>query len=51
MGQGRGVYRALVGKYEGKRTLGNTGIDGRIILRRIFKNLDVGYGLDRAGSG
>jgi len=26
-------------------------VDGRIILRRIFRTWDVGYGLDRAGSG
>ena len=26
------------------------GVDGRIILRWIFRKWDVGYGLDRAGS-
>ena len=26
-------------------------VDGRIILRWIFSKLDVGYVLDRAGSG
>jgi hypothetical protein len=31
--------------------LGNLGLDGRIILRSIFRKLDVGHGLDRAGSG
>jgi hypothetical protein len=31
--------------------LGDPGIDGRIILRGIFRKWDVGYGLDRAGSG
>jgi len=31
--------------------LGNSGVDGRIILRWTFRKLDVGYGLDRAGSG
>ena len=31
--------------------LGDPGVDGRIILRRIFRKCDVGYGLDRAGSG
>jgi hypothetical protein len=43
----------LVGKLEGKRIdhLGDPGLDGRIILSWIFRNWDVGYGLDRAGSG
>jgi hypothetical protein len=41
MGKGRGVYRVLVGKPEGKRPLGDTGVDGRIILRRIFRRWDV----------
>jgi hypothetical protein len=27
------------------------GVDGRIILRWIFRKWDVGHGLDRAGSG
>ena len=31
--------------------LGDPGVDGRIILRWIFRKWDVGYGLDRAGSG
>jgi hypothetical protein len=30
---------------------GDPGLGGRIILRRIFRKWDVGYGLDRAGSG
>jgi hypothetical protein len=42
MGEGRGVYRVLVGKPEGKKPLGNPGLDGRIILRRIFRKWDVG---------
>jgi len=31
MGERRGVYRALVGKPEGKRPLGNPGVDARLI--------------------
>jgi hypothetical protein len=31
--------------------LGDPGEDERIILRWIFRKLDVGYGVDRAGSG
>jgi hypothetical protein len=37
------------GKLEGKRPPGNPGVDGRRILRWIFRMW--GYGLDRAGSG
>ena len=31
--------------------LRSTGVNGRIILRWIFRKWDVGYGLDGAGSG
>jgi hypothetical protein len=31
--------------------LGDPGLDERIILRWIFRKWDVGYGVDRAGSG
>jgi hypothetical protein len=37
MGERRGVYRVLVGKPEGKRPLGRTGVDGSMILRWIFR--------------
>jgi hypothetical protein len=54
-GEERGVYRVLVGKPEGKRPWGDTGLDGRIILRRIFRKWDVGVwtGLSwlRVGTG
>ena len=34
-GEGKGVYRVLVGKPEGKDCWGDPGIDGRMILRWI----------------
>jgi len=37
MGERRGVYRVLMGKSEGKRTLGRPRLDGRIILRWISR--------------
>jgi hypothetical protein len=46
VGEGRGVYRALVGKPEGKKHLVVPGVDGRIILRRICRKWGVEYGLD-----
>jgi hypothetical protein len=36
------MYRVLVGKPEGKRHWGDPGVDGRIILKRIFRKWDVG---------
>jgi hypothetical protein len=49
MKKNRCVYRVLVGKPEGKKPLGRPGLNGRIVLRWIFRKWDVGYGLDRAG--
>jgi hypothetical protein len=42
-GEGRGVYRVLVGKPEGKKRdhWGELGLDGRITLRLIFRKWDV----------
>jgi hypothetical protein len=37
MGKGRGVDRVLVGKPEERDHWGDPGVDGRIILRRIFR--------------
>jgi len=55
MGEDRGVHRVLVGKPEGKRPLGDQDVDGRIILRWIFRKLEgvVGTGWNwlRIGTG
>jgi hypothetical protein len=51
MGKGRNVYRVSVEKTEGKNYLGDPGVDGKIILRCIFRKWYVGYGLNRAVSG
>jgi PAS domain-containing protein len=48
MGEGRVVYRVLVGKPEGKRPLGRPRRNGRIVLGWIFKKWDVGV---RTGLG
>ena len=42
MGEGKGVYRVLVGKPERKTPLGKPGVDGRIILRWILRKWGVG---------
>jgi len=41
MGERSDVYRVLVGKPEGKNHVGEPGLDGRIILRWIFRKWDV----------
>ena len=42
MGERRSVYRVMVGKPERKRHLEKSGVEGRIILRWIFRKWDVG---------
>jgi len=41
MGERRSVYRALVGKREGKNHLEDPGVDGRVILRKFFRKWNV----------
>ena len=41
MGEGRGVFRVLVGNPVGKRPLGDPGLDLRIILKWIFRKVNV----------
>jgi hypothetical protein len=42
MGEGRGVYRVLVGKPEGKRPLGRPRCIWEDNIRWIFRKWDVG---------
>ena len=49
-GEKRGVYRVLVGRPEGKRPLEDSGVEGKIILRWIFRNWMWG-GKRMAGGG
>jgi len=42
MGKRRGVYGVLLGKHEGMDHFEDPGVDGRIILRWMFRKWDVG---------
>jgi hypothetical protein len=42
MVEGRGVCRVLVGKPGGRDYCGEPGIDGRLVLRWIFRKWNVG---------
>ena len=48
MEEGRGVHKVLVGKPEGKRPLGDEDIDGRIILRWIYRKWEGVVGTGRS---
>jgi hypothetical protein len=50
-GERRGEYRVLVGKLEGKRTLGRPRRIRRIILRRIVRRVWTGSSWLRTGTG
>jgi hypothetical protein len=41
-GEGRGVYRVLVGNPRKRNHWGDLSVDGKIILRQIFRRWDVG---------
>ena len=55
MGEGKGVHRVLVGKPEGKSHWGDKDVDGRIILRWIFRKWErvegTGWSWLRIGTG
>jgi hypothetical protein len=44
MGEERGVHRVLVGKPDGKRPLGGPRRNGRILLRWMFRKLEMVVG-------
>jgi hypothetical protein len=50
-GEGRNVYRVLVGKPEGKDHSKDQGVDGRMGLEWTFVRLVGGCGVDSPGSG
>jgi hypothetical protein len=55
MGEERGVHRVLVGNPEGNRPWGDPDVDGRIILRWMFRKLEgvvgTGWSWRRIGTG
>jgi len=51
MEERRGVYRVFWGNLRERDHLGDPDVDGRMILRWIFRSGMWGYGMDRAGSG
>jgi len=51
MGEGTGVQRFLVGNLRERDHWGDPDVDGRIILRWIFRKWEWLRGLDGVGSG
>jgi hypothetical protein len=52
MGEGKGVYRVLVGKPEGKRPFGTSRRRCEDNIKMDLQEVECwGYGLDRSGSG
>ena len=55
MDEGRGVHRVLVGKLRERDDWGDPDVDGRIILRWIFRNwqrvVGTGWSWLRIGTG
>ena len=51
IGRGEAYTGFWWGNLRERDHLGDPDINGRIILRWIFRKWDVGYGLDRYGSG
>ena len=50
-GESGGVYIVWWGNVRKRDHLEDPDIDGRIILKWIFRKWDVGHGLDRSRSG
>jgi len=50
-GRGEAYTRCWWGKVRERDNLKDPDVDGRIILRWIFRKWDVVYGLDLVGSG
>jgi hypothetical protein len=46
VGRRRGAYRVLVGKPEKRRPLGSSGVEERLILKRVFRKGDGEGGMD-----
>jgi len=50
-GESRGPYRGLLRKHERKRPLRRPGVDGRVILRWIFRKWDMWVGIGSCWTG